>query len=209
MGWADDAQELDDSMLQIIRAGRRHREKRGGERRRRRVFETRGETEIVRGVASGGAQTFEEEPRGRQRGIPMPTKKQQRRRRRRRRRTGLGGGGKTNGGKKDTSSGKNKSGGKKGKRADPSSNYKQSDLPEDERGLHNDVEVRRRQLQKLNVSKSTRAKDLDTLIACVDLAVPGTGEVKRALKDSIFKPLAPAYTTLIKWIGKSNNCRKR
>ena len=58
------------------------------------------------------------------------------------------------------------------------------------------------------MSKSTRAKDLDTLIACVDLAVPGTGEVKRALKDSIFKPLAPAYTTLIKWIGKSNNCQK-
>ena len=102
--------------------------------------------------------------------------------------------------------GKGNKGGKRG--SDPSSNYNQADLHEDERGLHNDVEVRRRQLQKLKVSKSTRAKDLDTLIACVDLAEPGTGEVKRALKESIFKPLAPAYTTLIKWIGKSGNCSK-
>ena len=102
--------------------------------------------------------------------------------------------------------GKGNKGGKRG--SDPSSNYNQADLHEDERGLHNDVEVRRRQLQKLKVSKSTRAKDLDTLIACVDLAEPGTGEVKRALKESIFKPLAPAYTTLIKWVGKSGNCSK-
>ena len=82
--------------------------------------------------------------------------------------------------------------GRKGNEQTRVRDYKQSDLPEDERGLHNDVEVRRRQLQKLNVSKSTRAKDLDTLIACVDLAVPGTGEVKRALKDSIFKR-SPAH----------------
>jgi pentatricopeptide repeat protein len=130
-----------------------------------------------------------------------------------------GGGGERGGKKKDSgkkqsgggggsASSKGGKGGKGGKRADTSSNYNQADLAEDERGLHNDVEVRRRQLQKLNVSKSTRAKDLDTLIACVDLAEPGTGEVRRALKESIFKPLAPAYTTLIKWIGKSGNCHK-
>jgi hypothetical protein len=71
----------------------------------------------------------------------------------------------------------------------------------DMRGFENDVEVRRKQLAKLNVTRQTKAKDLDTLIACVDLAECGTGEVARALQTSSFKPLAPAYTTMIKWIG--------
>ena len=209
MGWADDAQELDDSMLPSYArdgdTGKREAAKEEEEGSSRREAKPKSFAALL----GGGAETLEKKNPGDGNENSNANEKNsnggggggggER---------GLGGGGKTNGGKKDTSSGKNKSGGKKGKRADPSSNYKQSDLPEDERGLHNDVEVRRRQLQKLNVSKSTRAKDLDTLIACVDLAVPGTGEVKRALKDSIFKPLAPAYTTLIKWIGKSNNCQK-
>ena len=63
MGWADDAQELDDSMLpSYARDG--DTGKRGGERRRRRVFETRGETESFAALLGGGAQTFEKKNPG-------------------------------------------------------------------------------------------------------------------------------------------------
>ena len=123
MGWADDAQELDDSMLPSYARddadgdkGKREEAKKGSSRRE-------AKPKSFAALLGGGAETFEKNGDGNENSNGNEDSN--------------GGGerggeeGKTNGGKKDTSSGKNKSGGKKGKRADPSSNYKQSDLPED------------------------------------------------------------------------------
>jgi pentatricopeptide repeat protein len=53
-----------------------------------------------------------------------------------------------------------------------------------------------------------RPKDLDTLTVAVQWARAGTGEIAELLKDSAFKPGAPAYTTLIKVCGRNGAWEK-
>ena len=53
-----------------------------------------------------------------------------------------------------------------------------------------------------------RPCDMDSLKQAISLAVPGTGQVKRAITDATFQPRAPAFTSLIQTCAKFRQVQK-
>ena len=53
-----------------------------------------------------------------------------------------------------------------------------------------------------------RPCDMDSLKMAISIAVPGTGQVKRAITDATFQPRAPAFTSLIQTCAKFRQVQK-
>ena len=53
-----------------------------------------------------------------------------------------------------------------------------------------------------------RPCDMDSLKMAISQAVPGTGQVKRAITDATFQPRAPAFTSLIQTCAKFRQVQK-
>jgi len=53
-----------------------------------------------------------------------------------------------------------------------------------------------------------RPCDMDSLKMAISQAIPGTGQVKRAITDATFQPRAPAFTSLIQTCAKFRQVQK-
>lgn len=58
------------------------------------------------------------------------------------------------------------------------------------------------------VTTQKRPCDMDSLKMAISQAIPGTGQVKRAITDATFQPRAPAFTSLIQTCAKFRQVQK-